>query len=187
MISTVRFLLYPVATLIFTCCLYAAALAHPYTGSFGWEGIRPAVRDSALLIQKDGRVTSGMVGISAKTPQQYRRRKWMMKHATRVELDRLANHPDKAVRITALEGLLFQPETDVHGLFTKALLDTRTQIHFQSGCTGRMMGLGEYLVWRYVPELTDSPPIPPNGILERLSKPEQAEISRLYQQRRVKW
>ena len=132
---------------------------------FDWEGIRPDIRDSVLFLDKYNRITSGGVGIAAKTPKQWYTRLWILRNANVGELESLKKYPGEAVKATAYEGLLRKDSCDNFSLLLEALQDTSSFVHYQSGCLGEAFMLGEYLLGKVMSVvISDNAPPPPPPI-----------------------
>ena len=169
-----------VTTVLLGCLLQISSSYKP-GWFYNWHGIRSEIRDSVRLIEQSGIVTSGTVGYLGKTPQQWYRRKWVMKNASEEELSLLLTYPNGAVRVTAYEGLLRKGGTNEFEIFSRALSDTVTYFNFQTGCEGRRMMIGEYLVQNLIPVSDKVPLPPPNSRIDYdLTKVEILNLQLLY-------
>lgn len=174
----------PIGTLAIVGSMLFLLSTYESNWTFNWNEIRPEIRDTVKLIENYGSVTSSVVGINAKTPQQWHRRKWLMRNADEKELRLLIDYPDGVIKATAFEGLIRKPNSRKYELITQALNDTTTFFDYRSGCLGFPMMLGEYVVENIIPVSDKMPPLSPNQILRyNLSKEEIANIIELYNRR----
>ena len=179
-----RAIVLPIGTLAIVGLIFFLSSAYEPSWTFNWQNIRPEIRDTVRLIEKYGSVTSGVVGYAGKTPQQWHRRRWLMKSATEDELTKLIDYPSGAVKATAYEGLMRRENPDKFKLMNQALNDTTTFFNYQSGCVGLPMMLGEYLVENVIPISDRVPPPPPEKTIEyNLSDKEIATLKKLYNER----
>ena len=179
-----RAIVLPIGTLAIVGVIFFLSSAHEPNWTFNWQEIRPEIRDTVKLIERDGRVMSGIVGVSGKTPQQFHRRKWLMKNATKDELTKLIDYPSETVKATAYEGLIRKENSDKYKLINQALNDTSTFFNYQSGCVGFPMMIGEYLVENVIPISDRVPPLPPEKVIEyNLSEMEIRNLRKLYNER----
>ncbi len=149
-----------------------------------WKEIRPEIIDTIKLIEDNGSVTSGVVGINAKTPQQWHRRKWLIKNASEEELMKLINYPNGAVKATAYEGLIRKSNLDNYDLIIQALNDTTTFFNYKSGCIGMPMMIGEYLVENVISISDRAPPLPPKRMIKyNLTEEKMFNLKELYRKR----
>lgn len=179
---------FPIVTIVLVGLLASFSSAYRLSWSFDWQGIRPEVRDTVLQIEDSGFVSSGVVGIAGKRPQQWYRRNWLKRNAKEKELIKLLDYPDGAVKATVYESLLMR-RTAKEGveLLSKALNDTTTFFYFQSGCIGDVVMLGEYLVENCV-RISEEQPSPINTFLDLddFSNEERDHLYQLYQKRKAR-
>lgn len=179
-----RAIVLPIGTLTIAGLMFFLSSAYEPSWTFNWQEIRPEIRDTVKLVERYGSVTSGIVGYAGKTPQQWYRRKWLMKNATEDELTKLIDYPSGTVKATAYEGLIRKENSDKYKLINQALNDTTTFFNYQSGCVGLPMMIGEYLVENIIPISERVPPLPPEKVIEyNLSGSEIANIRKLYNER----
>jgi len=148
--------------------------------------IRPEIRDTVLLIEDYGSITSGIVGIQGKTPQQWPRRRWFFKNAKEHELRKLIDYPNGVVKATAYEGLIRKPNTNSYELILQALNDTTTFFNYQSGCVGYPMMIGKHLVQNLLFLTNRGPLLTKRMKILGLSEKEVLDIKELYQKRMAK-
>lgn len=158
---------FPIGTIVVVGFLFLLSISYTPNWTFNWSGIRPEIRDTVELLQKYGSVTSRIVGYAGTTPQQWYRRRWVMKNATENELIKLKEHPNGVVKVAAYEGLLKRTNLNKYDLLTQALADTITFFNYQSGCVGQPMMLGEYLI-ENVAHISNRMPPPPPEFIERI-------------------
>ena len=127
---------------------------------FDWSEIRPEIRDTAMAVERNGEITGKMIGIDAHVSKNWQRREWLKTNATKLELNNLLDHPNTAVKITAYEAILRQPNSDKYTLLKKSLGDTTTIFYYQAGCVSLPYKLGEYLMTNVVPIAKNLPPLP---------------------------
>ena len=152
--------------------------------AFNWEEIRLEIRDTVKLIEDYGCVTSGVIGINAKTPQQWHRRRWLMKNASIEDLRKLKSYPNGAVKITAYEGLIRKSNSDNYELMIQALNDSTTFFNYQSGCVGFPKMIGEYLAENVIPISDRVPPLSPDRMAEyNMAEEKILNLRKLYNER----
>ena len=139
-------ILFPILTILSIGAIIVFANNYEPNWSYNWSGIRVKIKDSILKSELRG-ITSGVGGMGVSTKGEVDRRKWIMKHATKSELQKLIEYPNGTVKAIAYEGLLrkkdFVYKTE---LVLKAIQDTTYLLDFQSGCTGWNREIGRYLV-----------------------------------------
>ncbi len=173
----------PIGTSAIAGLVFLLSIVYKPNWIFNWQEIRPEIRDTIRLIEKCGHVTSRTVGYAGKTPQQWHRRKWLMKNATKDELTKLTEYPNGTVKATVYEGLIKKENSDKYKLLKQALNDTSTFVMFQSGCLVRPKMIGEYLAENVIP-ISDRIPLPPGNEIENyLSEMEIANLRKLYKER----
>ncbi|MCB0516669.1 MAG: hypothetical protein R2798_11965 [Chitinophagales bacterium] len=174
----------PFVTLAVVGFIFFLSSAYEPSWLYNWQDIRPEIKDTVKLIEKYGCITGETVGNNGKTPQQWHRRKWLMKNATESELTKLIDYPNGTVKATAYEGLIRKNNSDNYKLISEALNDTTTFLHYEAGCVGFPMLIGEYLV-KYMISVSDRlPPLPPEKIIEyNLSETEIITLGNLYDER----
>lgn len=179
-----RAIVLPIGTLTIVGLIFFLSSAYEPSWTFNWQEIRPEIRDTVELIERYGSVTSGIVGYSGETPQQWHRRRWLMKNATEGELKKLIDYPSGTVKAIAYEGLIRKENSDKYKLINQALNDTTTFFNYQSGCEGFAMMIGEYLVENVIPISDRVPPLPPEKVIEyNLSDAEIINLRELYNKR----
>ncbi len=179
-----RAIVLPIGTLTIVGLIFFLSSAYEPSWTFNWQEIRPEIRDTVKLIERYGSVTSGIVGYAGQTPQQWHRRKWLMKNATEDELTKLIDYPSGTVKTIAYEGLIRKENSDKYKLINQALNDTTTFFNYQSGCDGFTMMIGEYLVENVIPISDRVPPLPPEKVIEyNLSDTEIVNLRELYNKR----
>jgi hypothetical protein len=174
----------PIGTLAIVGLIFFLSSAYEPNWTFNWEKIRPEIRDTVKLIEDYGSVTIGVVGINAKTPQQWHRRRWLMKNASIEELTRLIDYPNGSVKTTAYEGLIRKSNSDKYELMYQALNDTTTFFNYQSGCVGFPKMIGEYLAENVIPISDRIPPLPPERMVNyNLTEEKILNLRNLYNER----
>ena len=138
--------LFPVTSITIISILICISSTYKPAWIYNWDTIRSAIKDSTQHLESYGSITSGIVGYSGITPQQYHRRHWLMNTATEDELMQLTTYPSGVVKATAYEALLKKSSTRKFELLTNALSDSTSFLYFESGCEGEIMILGEYLM-----------------------------------------
>lgn len=172
-----------IGTLVIVGIMFFISNAYEPSWVFNWKEIRPEIRDTVKLIERYGSVTSGVVGINAKTPQQWYRRMWLMKNANEAELKQLLDYPSGAIKITAYEGLMRKRNINKYELTTQALNDTTTFFNYRSGCVGFPKMVGEYLIENVLAISERMPPLPPDRIKEySLTEEQILTLRKLYNQ-----
>lgn len=152
---------------------------------FDWTGFRPEVKAKIQLIQNYPGLVSKVTGIAGKTSTRWYHQEWIKRNLSSIEAELLLEHPSGALKALAAEHLLRRPETDVYELLKMSLNDTTSVIHYQSGCVGWPMLLGEYLMVEVAFLAEQVPPPPPGRRLtfNELSEGEIRELQRLYKVR----
>jgi len=179
-----RTIVLPIGTLAIIRLVFFFSSAYEPNWTFNWEEIRPEIRDTVKLIEDYGSVTSGVVGIDAKTPKQWYRRRWLMKNASTEELKKLKSYPNGAVKTTAYEGLIRMSNSDKYELMIQALNDTTTFFNYQSGCVGFPKMIGEYLAENVIPISDRVPPLPPERMVKyNLTEEKILNLRKLYNER----
>ncbi|HMR43559.1 MAG TPA: hypothetical protein PKC40_06990 [Saprospiraceae bacterium] len=175
----------PIGTLVIVGWLFILSSFYEPSWIFDWAGIRPEIRDTVKLVDKYGSITSGSVGIEARTPQEWYTRIWLMKNADEDELKTLLAYPKGAVKATAYEGLIKKPNaTSKFDLIYQALNDTTTFIHYQSGCVGEPLLVGEYLIDHVTGISGRLRPFSPESVMKyNLSDEEINTLMELYHKR----
>ncbi|WP_408038789.1 hypothetical protein [Tenacibaculum amylolyticum] len=152
----------PVLSIIGIGIIFIISLFYEKSWTYNWSEIRQQIKDSVRIAEHDG-ISSGVVGYDARKPAQFDRRHWIMKNATTSELLKLTEYPNGTIKTIAYEGLIRKREyKNKNALILKAIADTEYPIHYQSGCVGSSMNIGEYLV-DVVLQIGDNSPPPPKG------------------------
>jgi len=108
-----------------------------------FENVRGAVMDTIRKIEQDNFISTGIVGIAGKRPQQANRRYWLRKEANKEELIQLINYPNAVVKGVVFKILYVKKYPALSDLLIK-LSAQKGWVHFRSGCTGRTIQIGEY-------------------------------------------
>ncbi len=168
--------------------LFVLSSFYEKSWTYNWNGISEQIRDSIKVAEYRG-ISSGIVGIDARKPNQFDRRHWIMKNATVPELLKLTEYPNGTIKTIAYEGLLrkeeFENKTE---LILKAISDNEYPILFQSGCVGTKMNISEYLI-DFVLFIDDKSPPPPIGFENNfgISKTERNKILVEYRKVPSRW
>ena len=174
----------PLGTLVIVGLLYFFSISYDPSSNYKWNGIRPEIKDTVLLIKEYGGITSGSVGNSGKTPQQWYRRHWFMKQVKEKELLKLMEYPNGTVKAIVFESLIRKGQQDNYKLIVKALNDTSHFLNYQSGCLGETIMIGEYIVQNVLYIDQKSPPPPPEfQIKNRLTGQEIKSIQLIFNER----
>lgn len=180
-----KWIVLPLGTLLIVGILFLLSVYFEPNKTYNWKGIRPDIRDTVKSIEKYGSVTSGSVGINSQTPQQWHRRKWLMKNANTNELKNLLGHPNGAVKATAYEGLIRNKNSNQYELIYQALNDTTSFVYFQYGCVGHPMLMGEYIMENLISISDRLPPLPPEEAIEHnLKKEEIFKLNEMYHKKK---
>ena len=150
----------PILTIIGIGVLFVLSSFYEKSWTYNWNGISEQIRDSIKVAEYRG-ISSGVVGIDARKPNQFDRRHWIMKNATVSELLKLTEYPNGTIKTIAYEG--FEKKTE---LVMKSLKDIEYPIEYQSGCVGRPMYISEYLIDFVLYLDNDGPPLP-DGLYNR--------------------
>lgn len=155
--------LFPVLTITGIGILLLFASSYEPKWLYNWSGIRKEIKDSILLVERDG-ISSGVRGNGYSSADEVERRKIVMNAATIAELTRLLEYPNGSVRATAYEGLLqkddFSQKTE---LIMRAISDTAFLIYYHSGCFVWQREIGEYLVQDVLMIDDEMPPLHENS------------------------
>lgn len=153
----------PLLTIVVIGSLFAVSLYFEKSWIYDWHGIQSDIKDSIKIAKNEG-ISSGVIGYGARKPVQFDRRHWIMKNASESELLKLTKYPNGTIKAIAYEGLIrkqdFKNKTE---LILKAINDQEYPIHYQSGCIGQEMYIGQYLVDFVLLIGENSPPPPPRG------------------------
>ena len=136
----------PILTIVVVAFFLITSKSFESSWSYKWAGIHPDIKDSVLAVQNYGSITSGAVGIAARTPQIYHTKRWILKNASVPELQRLKNYPNGVVQAIAYEGLIKRQPKQAYELVSEALRDSSSRLEFHSGCFGFQMSTGHYLL-----------------------------------------
>ncbi len=144
---------------------------------FDWTGIRADIRDSL----PDANTLHGrFVGIGGRTVRQWYRQQWVKQHIAPEEAKKLLGHPRGAVKALAAESLLLTQRSEAYELLKMAGSDTLSVFFYVSGCVGRPMLLGEYLLMHVEPFVDGLPPPSEKRIRLSLSAKEARALGLLY-------
>jgi len=141
-------ILFPILTIIGIGIISAISSNYSPDWSFNWNNIRGEIKDSIKLASYRG-ITSGTGGMGRSTKDEVNRRRWIMKTATKSELQKLTEYPNGTIKAISYEGLLKKKEITnkyKYDLIVRAIKDTTYQVSFQSGCLGWNRSIGEYLI-----------------------------------------
>lgn len=119
--------------------------------------------DTIKAIAHHNRLSSGVVGIAGKRPQQFDRRYWLLKRLTIEELLSLIDFPNPVIKAVAFEGLYLHKYPNLFQVLLQFLTFKEDYIHYTSGCLGNRLHLSQYCfsyIMRYYPN--NAPPEPPN-------------------------
>ncbi len=141
-------ILFPILTIIVIGIISAISSNYTSEWLFNWNDVRGEIKDSIKLASYRG-ITSGVGGMGRSTKDEVNSRIWIMKNATKSELQKLTEYPNGTIKAISYEGLIKKKEVDnkyKYDLIIRAIKDTTYQVSYQSGCLGWERSIGEYLI-----------------------------------------
>jgi len=164
----------------------ASTFYHP-AWSYNWKGVRPELKRVVLDIS-NMRLSSELFTRKSGSSKS-RDKAWLMKNATRSELEKLMSYPNGVIKATAYHGLLIRNDTDASEVLKMALSDTTHFIFLDGGCVSHPKMVGEYMMEDVLGIGYLRPP-PIQSPLKRfnLTRTELEELKVLYNDlRKMKW
>ncbi|EDP95801.1 hypothetical protein U8527_11810 [Kordia algicida OT-1] len=140
--------IFPLITILGMTLLILCSSFYNKEWYFDWSGIRPQIKDSIEVAKYYG-IDAKYVGYANRKSNQYDRQRWLMKNATRQELEKLTTYPDETIKAIAYKGLLRDPSitrNDKFSIVLKVFKNHPEYIYYTRGCVAERMELSQYLM-----------------------------------------
>lgn len=139
---------FPMITILGFTLLILCSSFYNKERNFDWSGIRPQIKDSIEVAKYYG-IDAMYVGYANRKSTQYDRQRWLMRNATRQELEKLTAYPDETIKAIAYKGLLRDPSitrNDKFSIVLKIFKNHPEYVYYTRGCVSERMELSQYLM-----------------------------------------
>lgn len=154
--------LLPFLTLLIICCVYFSGVVNNSTfNSFDWSNISMSVKDTCRKVIEYGELARFSSDKNSEDYQQLNRQFWLMKNASKEELEALTEIEFGVLRYVAHSGLIRFDTVNSYQYALNALNDTTQDVYYISGCTSNNYLVGEF-IGEYMLLLNNNIPKPSN-------------------------